>query len=69
MYEVVKVVIGLLDFYCFFVYYYKKKEMDKFLELIMDLIVNKLDEVVWGYLVWGNILNILDCFEEVCEKF
>ncbi len=69
MHEAAKVVIGLLDPYRLSVYHYKKKEMDKSLELIMDLIANKPDEAAWGYLAWGNILNTLDRPEEACEKF
>lgn len=69
MHEAAKVVIGLLDPYRLSVYHYKKKDMDKALELIMDLIANKPDEAAWGYLAWGNILNTLDRPEEACEKF
>lgn len=69
MHEAAKVVIGLLDPYRLSVYHYKKKDTEKALELIGDLIAKNPEEADWGYLAWGNILNNLDRPQEACEKF
>lgn len=69
MHEAAKVVIGLLDPYRLSVYHYKKNDMEKAMELIMDIIATKPEETAWAYLAWGNIMNKLNRPQEACEKF
>lgn len=69
MHEAAKVVIGLLDPYRLSVYHYKKNDMEKAMELIIDIIANKPEETPWAYLAWGNIMNKQNRPQEACEKF
>lgn len=67
--EAAKEVISLVDPYRLAVYYYKKDEIEKALEIIVDILAHKPEETAWAYLIWGNILNKQKKPEEACEKF
>lgn len=67
--EAAKEVISLVDPYRLSVYYYKKDEIEKSIEIILEILANKPEETPWAYLAWGNILNKQKKPEEACEKF
>lgn len=67
--EAAKEVIGIVDPYRLSVYYYKKGDFEKAMELILDIITNHPEETPWAYLAWGNLLNKQNRTDEACEKF
>ncbi len=69
LHEAAKQIILNLDPYRMAVYYYRKKEYEKSLELIGNILRDRPEDSAWAYLAWGNLLNELERSEEAIEKF
>lgn len=66
--ETAKTILKNTDAYRLAVYYYKKKEYQKALQIIVKLL-EKEDDTEWAYLAWANLCNRQGKRDEAIEKW
>ena len=66
--EAAKTILKNTDPYRLAVYHYQKKEYQKSLQIIVQLLEKK-EDTEWAYLAWGNLYNQQGKLDEAIEKW